>query len=153
MRSTPSSSAAEVNAFLAKYSPEIAALGRAARRKLRGMLTGWHELIYDNYNALVFGFSPTPRPSDAVLSIALYPRWVRLFFLQDAPSLHDPERLLSGSGTRVRGLVLQSAADLDRPAVRALIAQAVRTAPAPAPRGRRTATTIRSVSAKQRPRR
>jgi len=148
MRSNDST--ASVDAFLAKYSPEIAALGRAARRKLRRLLPGWSELVYDNYNALVFGFGPTERPSDAVFSIALYPKWVRLFFLRNGPALRDPQKLLSGTGTRVRSLRLQSAADLDTPPVRALIEQAMaglRTTTA------RSTTTIRGVSARQRPRR
>jgi hypothetical protein len=100
----------------------------------------------------VFGFSPTERPSDAVFSIALYPKWVRLFFLKDGQLLHDPQRLLTGTGVRVRSLVLQSAADLDSPAVRALIRQAMAEHSSPH-QARLPATTIRSVSARQRPRR
>jgi hypothetical protein len=142
----------QVKEFLAKYSPEIAARGRAARRRMRQLLPGWSELVYDNYNALVFGFSPTERPSDAVFSIALYPKWVRLFFLQDGPRLHDPQKLLTGKGARVRSLVLHSASDLDSPAVRALMAQTMAGIAPPGP-ARLPATTVRSISAAQRPRR
>ena len=141
----------QVDGFLAKYSPDIAKLGRAARARMRRKLPGWSEFVYDNYNALVFGFGPTGRPSDAVFSIALYPKWVRLFFLQDGPSLRDPEKLLSGTGSRVRSLVLRDAGDLDTPAVRALMAQAMAGAPRAA--AKTPPTTVRSVSAKQRPRR
>ena len=148
MRSSDATTSVET--FLAKYSPEIAALGRSARRKLRRLLPGWSEFVYDNYNALVFGFGPTERPSDAVFSIALYPKWVRLFFLQNAPALRDPQQLLSGTGTRVRSLRLQSAADLDTPAVRALMKQAMAGRRATTAR---STTTIRGVSARQRPRR
>jgi hypothetical protein len=142
----------QVKTFLAKYSPEIAARGQAARRTLRQALPGWSELVYDNYNALVFGFSPTERPADAVFSIALYPKWVRLFFLKNGPLLHDPQQLLTGKGARVRSLVLQSASDLESPAVRALMQQAMAGVTSPRP-ARVPATTIRSVSARQRPRR
>jgi 3-methyladenine DNA glycosylase AlkD len=148
----PPTSERQVRTFLAKYSPGIAARGRAARRRMRQALPGWSELVYDNYNALVFGFSPTERPSDAVFSIALYPKWVRLFFLRNGPLLHDPHNLLTGKGARVRSLVLQSAADLDSPAVRALMQQAMAGIARPRP-GRPPATTVRSVSARQRPRR
>ena len=85
--------------FLAKYSPDIAALARAALAKMRARLPGAVEMVYDNYNALVIGFGPNERASDAIFSIVLYPRWVSLFFLQGA-GLPDPRRLLKGSGTR-----------------------------------------------------
>ena len=142
----------QVKSFLAKYSPEIAARGQAARRRLRQALPGWSELVYDNYNALVFGFSPTERPSDAVFSIAVYPKWVRLFFLKHGSLLHDPQKLLTGKGARIRSLILQSDSDLDSPAVRALVQQAMTGIASPR-LTRVPATMIRSVSARQRPRR
>ena len=43
-----------------------------ARAKLRKLLPGAIEMVYDNYNALVIGFSPTERPSDAVLSLVIF---------------------------------------------------------------------------------
>src|SRR5271165_4731480 len=49
-------------AFVAKFSPEIASLGRAARTKMRAFLPGAVEMVYDNYYALVIGFGPTQRP-------------------------------------------------------------------------------------------
>ena len=142
---------AQVNALLARFSPEMAALGGAARRAMRKRFPGWSELVYDNWNALVFGFAPTDRPSDALFSIAVYPRWVRLFFLQEAASLRDPEKRLTGTGKQIRSLVLHSAADLETPAIRDLMQQAMRGLPTP--RGRPPVTIIRSVSAKRLPRR
>jgi len=134
-----------------KYPPAIAATGRAAVTKMQRILPGWTAMVYDNYNALVVGFSPTDRPSDAIYSLALYPRWVNLFFLQGA-FLKDPHRILKGGGKWVRSVRLESAADLDRPEIRALIAEARADAP-PLKRPRRAALVIRSISAKQRPRR
>jgi hypothetical protein len=108
--------------------------------------------VYDNYNALVVGFGPSERASEAIVSIALYPRWVTLFFLHGA-GLADPKGLLKGSGHRVRHVVLSDVTVLDRPPVRALIRQALAAGPRPIdPRARRRMV-IRAVSAKQRPRR
>ena len=107
-------------AFLAKYDPEVAAVATAALPRLRKAIPGAIELVYDNYNALVVGFGPSERASEAVVSIALYPRWVTLFFLHGA-RLAAPAGLLKGSGSRVRHVVLSDAAVLDRPAVRALL--------------------------------
>jgi hypothetical protein len=99
------------------------AQARAALKKLRRLLPGAVELVYDNYNALVIAFGASPRLADVVLSIALYPRWVTLFFLHGA-KLKDPTQRLSGGGAQIRGLRLAGAADLDAPDVVALIAQA-----------------------------
>ena len=138
---------------MARYRPEIAQLGRAALATLRARLPGAVEMVYDNYNALVIGFSPNERPSDAILSIALYPRWINLYFLQGATDLPDPERLLRGSGNVVRSIRLTAAADLDKPAVRALIAAALAQADPPIDPTKRRRLIIRSVSSKRRPRR
>src|ERR1039458_9537409 len=71
------------------------------QRKGGARLPGAVQLVYDNYNALVIGFGPSERASEASFSIVLYPRWVTLFFLQGA-GLPDPRRLLKGSGKVVR---------------------------------------------------
>ena len=49
---------AQLARFLARYSPEIDTLARAALAKMRAQLPGAIELVYDNYNALVIGFGP-----------------------------------------------------------------------------------------------
>src|SRR5690242_9999044 len=85
-------------AFLAKFTPEIGVLTRVALEKVQARLPGAVELVYDNYNALVVGFGPTERASEAILSIAVVPRWINLCFLQAAGDLPDPENLLKGSG-------------------------------------------------------
>jgi hypothetical protein len=138
--------------FLARYLPAIAATGRAAVKSLRARLPGCDVLIYDNYNALAAGFSPDGKTGSAILSIALYPRWVSLFFLQGA-GLPDPERLLKGSGDTVKRVVLNSANDLDLPAIRNLMDAALAQAKVPYDPARTGRLVIKSVSAKQRPRR
>lgn len=143
---------AQLTSFLGKYSREIGALARAALAKMRSQLPGAVELVYDNYNALVIGFGPSERPSEAICSLALYPRWVSLVFLHGA-RLDDPDRLLLGNGKQVRYIVLESAATLDDPAVRRLIKRAVALAGKRPDRSARRQMIIRSISKKQRPRR
>lgn len=143
----------QLEAFIAKYSPEVAAEGRAALARLRRLVPPAIELVYDNYNWLVVGFCPSERASDAVLSLVFTPRWITLCFLQNGPRLSDPDRLLRGSGTRVRNIRLESASDLDRPAVRRLIDEALAWARVPIAGGGRRRLIIRSISAKQRSRR
>jgi hypothetical protein len=143
---------ARLQSFLEKFTPEIAAQAAAALNKMRQRLPGAAELVYDNYNALAIGFGPNERTSDILFSIAVYPRWVSLF-LMGGPELDDPHKLLKGSGTMVRHIVLASPEMLDKPEVGALIAQVLAKAdPGIDPKGVRRLV-IKSVSAKQRPRR
>jgi hypothetical protein len=142
----------QLDDFIAKYSPQVAGLARAALGKMRARLPGAIELVYDNYNALAIGFSPTERTSDAIFSIALWPRWVSLFFLQGA-CLPDPNRLLKGSGKVARHIVLKEAEDLYNPAVQELIANALKSARTPLRATGVGRVVIKSVSARQRPRR
>jgi hypothetical protein len=138
--------------FLAKYTPEMAGLAKAVLIKMRKRLPGAVEMVYDNYNALVIGFCPGERPSDVIFSIAVYPRWVNLFFAH-GKGLRDPEKLLRGSGSRVRSIVLNSAGTLDDPAVEDLIAEALERAVVPFDFTRKRKLMIRAVAEKQRPRR
>jgi hypothetical protein len=144
---------AQLAAFMAKYSPAVAAQGRAALKKLRQLVPGAVELVYDNYNFLVVGFGPSERASEAVLSLVFAPRWLLICFLQHGPQLPDPTRLLRGSGSRVRNVRLAGANDLDTPAVRALIDAALARATVPIDRRERRRLIIKSISARQRPRR
>jgi hypothetical protein len=146
------STARRLDAFMARYTPEVAALAKAALARMRRLLPGAIELVYDNYNALAIGFGPTERASDAIFSIALYPRWVSLFFLQGA-GLPDPEGRLKGQGSRVRHIVLEDASVLDQAGVRKLIGSALRAAGRPLDGKGRRRTVIKSISARQRPRR
>ena len=137
--------------FVAKYTPEVAANAKAILERMRQLLPGAFEIVYDNYNALAIGFSPTDKTSDVVFSIALYPRYVTLFFLNGA-KLRDPKKKLRGSGSQVRSVILESAKDLDSPDVQDFMQQAIEMSPAEF-EGAKGKMIIRSVSAKQRPRR
>jgi len=138
--------------FIAKYTPEVGSLAESILARMRTLYPTALELVYDNYNALAVGFGPTERTSEAIFSIAVFPKWVSLFFLQ-AKGLADPENLLRGSGNVARHIRLPSAATLDEPAVRALMQEATAKAKVSFdPQGTRSLI-IKSVSARQRPRR
>lgn len=147
------SSSIQLNEFLAKYTPEISSLAKAVLIKMRKHIPGAIELVYDNYNALAIGFAPTERASDAIVSIALYPRWISLFFLQSGAMLDDPKGLLKGSGTKIRHIVLDSADDLDKKDIERLMAQALKLAAVPIETTKKNRIVIKSISPKQRPRR
>lgn len=147
----PSAAERELAGFIRKYTPAVAKQIRAALRRMRKRLPGAVELVYDNYNALAIGFGPSEKAGEVVFSIAAYPRWVSLFFF-NAAALPDPARLLAGSGASARHIVLDPPELFDDPAVEALMAESLRRAKVTWPGGRGRVV-IKSISAKQRPRR
>lgn len=142
----------QLDGFLAKFTPDVEALAHALLAKLRRGLPGATLMVYDNYNALAIGFGPSDKVSRAVLSLAVYPRWVNLFFLH-AAGLADPQGLLKGQGSKVRHIRLTRPEAIDDPAVEALIAQAAARADPPFDPGAPERLLIKSVLANQRARR
>lgn len=62
-------------------------------------------------------------------------------------------RFTKGGGNQVGSIRLAKASDLDKPGVKALMAQALATATKPIPPKGRSPIVIKSISGKQRPRR
>ena len=138
--------------FIAKYDPAVAKLARASRAALRKRFPTATELVYDNYQFLAIGYAATERASDCLVSLAVSPKGVALSFYYGA-SLPDPDRILLGSGNQNRFVRLDSAATLRVSAVEALLRAAMVQAKTPLPASGRGVLVIKSVSAKQRPRR
>lgn len=142
----------QLASFIAKFEPKYQTIIRAARRILRARFPTANEIVYDNYNFFVIGYSPTERPSDAAFSIAARANGIGLCFIygRDVP---DPKHLLEGSGRQTRFLRVDSVARLSDPDVVALIDAAVEQCDPPYPTRGKRKVIVRSVSAKQRPRR
>ena len=142
----------QLKAFIAKFGAKDQRLIRAVRSAVRKRFPTANELVYDNYNFFVIGYSPTERPSDAIVSIAARANGIGLCFIHGA-SLPDPKKLLLGSGNQTRFIRVESVDVLTRPEVEELIATAIAQAKTPLRPTGRGKLIIRSVSAKQRPRR
>jgi hypothetical protein len=137
--------------FIAKFDPGIARLARSCRTVLRRRFPTAVELAYDNYNALAIGYASTERASDCIVSLAVFPRSVALSFYYGA-SLPDPTNILSGSGNQNRYISLDRPDRLKDPAVEALIKAAIANGKVSLPTSKGYLV-IKSISAKQRPRR
>ena len=157
MARTPSRDVAESPAkqladFIGKFDSRIAKQIREARQVMRKRYPTANELVYDNYNFFVIGYSTTERPSDCMFSLAANAKGVGLSFYYGS-TLPDPHKILLGSGNQNRFIRLQGAATLSEPAVKELMRAAVVQAEPPLPASGRGKLIIRSVAAKQRPRR
>ncbi len=147
---------AQLDVFLARYDPAIEKLGRKTFARMARRLPGAVQMVYDNYNALVMGFGPTEKVGRTPFSVALYPRWVTVFFLKGA-ALDDPGKRLSGSGTTVRSIRIDDEAALTRlladEEIDALISAAVMHVGWTLDRKASSRLMIKSISPTRRPRR
>jgi hypothetical protein len=144
--------AAELESFIGKYNADMAAQIREVLASMRAKLPAANQLVYDNYNALAIGFASGERVTDVIFSIACYPRWISLFFFPGA-GFDDPGKLLKGAGKKCRHIVLRGPETLDDPDVSALMRQALKSSGRALDKGPAGRLIIKSVSAKQRPRR
>lgn len=142
----------QLTCFINKFDAKHRSLIRSVRKELRKRFPTANELAYDNYNFFVIGYGPTERPSDCIVSIAAAASGVGLCFIHGA-SLPDPNRILLGEGNQTRFIRLESASRLNRPEVKALVAAAIAQSKTPLSPSGSGKLIIRSVSAKQRPRR
>jgi hypothetical protein len=142
----------QLKTFIAKFEPKHQTLIRALRKRLRQQFPTANELVYDNYNFFVIGYCSTERPSDCFVSIAAAANGVGLSFYYGA-RLPDPHKLLQGSGNQNRFLRLDSAEVLRQSEVSELLAAAAGYGKHPLPKSGKGKLIIRSISAKQRPRR
>ena len=142
----------ELDRFIDKFSPAVATRTRVEIVRMRALLPCAIEMVYDNYNALAIGYSPSERASEAIFSLAVFPRWVTLCFLQGA-GLPDPHGMLKGAGNQVRHIRLIEDSLLLSAPVRALMASALKHAKVPLSPHTKYRLVIKSVSARQRPRR
>jgi hypothetical protein len=125
---------------------------REARALLRKRFPSANELVYDNYNFFVIGYSTTERPTDCMVSLIADRKGLALSFYYGS-SLPDPNGILQGDGNQNRFIRLENSAALAKPEVDEMLQIAADHARSPLPTDGQGRLIIRSVSAKQRPRR
>jgi hypothetical protein len=142
------STKSQVSAFIDKFSPDVARQFRTARAHVRRYFPRGHELVYDNYNAFGCGYSRTRLSSGVLVSVVAYPRWVTLFFFH-GKFLRDPQKLLQGTGARIRSVRLQPVSLVKSEAVQQLLKQAIAKFEVELAAAPKLSTSIKSVVAKQ----
>jgi Domain of unknown function (DU1801) len=121
----PTDPEVQIKRLLEPFRPEVRDLAQYARRFLQAKMRGGYELVYDNYDALAFGYSPTERTSEAVIHLAVYAKYVKLGF-NHGTALPDPKKLLGGSGKFARQIRISSPEQLQRPVLGALLSHALK---------------------------
>ena len=150
MNARQSTTNAQFAALLSRFSPEIVALAKRCLPKLRRAFPGSTQIVYDYSNSVVVAFSMSERGYEAIVAIAIYPRWIRLYFDKSLP---DPKSLLEGSGGKVRHVTIKTASELDHGDIHALIEAAIKHSGVTFPHSRSTQMIIKSPSKKKKPKR
>jgi len=118
------SAEAGVRALIATFAPAHEGLVAATRRSLRKRLPTAHELVYEYRDCFVISYSPDDRGYEGVLALRASADGVKLYFNR-GKGLPDPGKLLRGSGNQTRWIQLEGPSTLSRPAVAALIDEAI----------------------------
>ena len=83
------------------------------------------ELIYDNYNALAFGWSPTERQGHVFCSIAVGRTSHNIHFgFYWGSEISDPEKKLLGQGSQYRYVLVKSKTDFPKAYIKKLVNEA-----------------------------
>src|SRR5262249_51180814 len=106
----------QLKTFIDKFDAKDQRLIRAVRSAVRKRFPTANELVWDNYNFFVIGYSPTERPTDSIISVAARANGVGLCFIHGA-GLPDPKKRLLGSGKQTRFIRLDSLHVLAHPDV------------------------------------
>jgi hypothetical protein len=144
------STTAEVERFISRFDDRVARLARRCLAWVRSLVPGATELVYDAYNALSIVFATDDKLKSAFVHVAVYPRHVNIGFNRGA-ELEDPERVLVGTGTRIRHVRIDDDSELDK-RLAALVRRAARYA-GHRSRPKPGKVVVKRVYARQRPRR
>ena len=111
--------------FLQPFGEEISQLVLWLREFVWKLYPSSNELIYDNYNALAFGWSPTDRVGHTFCSIAVGRTSKNIHFgFYWGSKLSDEDHILMGEGNQYRYILVKDKKDFPKEKIKNLIAQA-----------------------------
>ncbi|MFI5129030.1 MAG: hypothetical protein ACHQFX_03525 [Chitinophagales bacterium] len=115
----------DLSKFLKPFPPEVKELALWLREFVWDLYPNSNELIYDNYNALAFGWSPTDRVGDVFCNIAVGRSTHNVHFgFYWGAKIADPEKRLIGQGNQYRYLLVKSKKDFPKTYLKTLMKEA-----------------------------
>src|SRR5579863_9170731 len=105
-------------AFFAGYTPDVQAISRELRAMVRGTIPEANEILFARHNHI--GYLFTESMQDRVCYICPLKDYVRLGF-DFGGQLADPERLLEGTGKRMRHVKVRTLKEAENPALKQLV--------------------------------
>ena len=109
--------------FLLPYPDKVKAAALWLREFVWDIYPDTNELIYDNYNAVAFGWSPTDKAGDVFCSIAVFSDHVNFGFNRGV-DIDDPGNMLLGDGSQYRYIKVKNKEDFPEWYMKQLIEEA-----------------------------
>ncbi|MCW3127733.1 MAG: hypothetical protein JWO03_3391 [Bacteroidetes bacterium] len=111
--------------FLAPFDHDIQELVFWLRDFVWDLYPHANELIYDNYNAVAFGWSPTDRVGHTFCSIAVGRTSRNIHFgFYWGSEISDPKNLLLGNGNQYRYILVKNKKDFPKAYMKKLVKEA-----------------------------
>lgn len=111
--------------FLAPFEGEITDTVLWLREFVWDLYPSANELIYDNYNALAFGWSPTDKVGHTFCSIAVGRTSKNIQFgFYWGSKISDPENMLLGKGSQYRYILVKNKLEFPADYIKKLISEA-----------------------------
>jgi hypothetical protein len=111
--------------FLSVFPGELQQTALWLREFVWKLYPQCNELIYDNYNALAFGWSPTERQGHIFCSIAIGRTSHNIHFgFYWGSEISDPEKKLLGQGNQYRYVLVKSKTDFPKAYIKKLVKEA-----------------------------
>ncbi len=140
--------------FLKPFGKDIQQGGLWLREFVWDLYPNANELIYDNYNALAFGWSPTDRVGHTFCSVAIGRSSHNVHFgFYWGAELSDPKKMLLGEGSQYRYILVKDKEDFPKAYMTKLVKEAHANSLAKVKdkkQLREGATIVKSISSKKR---
>lgn len=114
----------DLTKFLQPFSKEIQELAMWLREFIWDLYPNTNELIYDNYNAVAVGWSPTDRVGHTFCSIAVGSNKYVHFGFYRGSQIADPEKMLLGKGNQYRYITVNNKDDFPKTYIKKLLKEA-----------------------------
>jgi hypothetical protein len=140
--------------FMLPYPDQVKAAALWLREFVWDLYPETNELIYDNYNAVAFGWSLTDKAGDVFCSIAVASDHVNFGFNRGV-DIADPDKILLGNGTQYRYIQVREKDDFPDEYIKQLLEAAYQNSIArmkPVKKAVKGKTIVKSISpVKKRP--
>jgi hypothetical protein len=111
--------------FLKPFPADIQETALWLREFVWNLYPKTNELIYDNYNAVAFGWSPTDKVGHTFCSIAVGRSSHNVHFgFYWGNEIADPDKILLGQGNQYRYILVKSKEDFPKAYIKKLIKEA-----------------------------
>jgi len=110
--------------FLKSFPPSIQETALWLREFVWDLYPQANELIYDNYNAVAFGWSPSDKVGDTFCSVAVGSNKYVHFGFYWGSKIADPEKILLGNGNQYRYIKVKTKSDFPKAYIKKLLNEA-----------------------------